>query len=77
MKKLSFSDMKRLQLDYDRLCDMQDLVDKCNEKFYFNKEIESFMSELSEKVLNLVVLKQKELVKMQKEFLKEEKYGRT
>lgn len=35
------------------------------------------MSELSEKVLNLVVRKQKELVKMQKEFLKEEKHGRT
>jgi hypothetical protein len=56
---------------------VQDLVDKCNEKFYFDKEIESFMSELSEKVLNLVVLKQKELVKMQKEFLKEEKHRRT
>lgn len=70
MKKLSFSDMKRLQLDYDRLCDMQDLVDKCNEGFYFDKEIESFMSELSKKVLNLAIQKQKELVKMQKEFLK-------
>ena len=69
--------MKRLQLDYDRLCEVQDLADKCNEKFYFDKEIESFMSELSEKVLNLVVQKQKELVKMQKEFLKEEKHGRT
>ncbi|MCE5225514.1 MAG: hypothetical protein LLG05_06590 [Porphyromonadaceae bacterium] len=77
MKKLSFSDMKRLQSDYDRLCEVQDMVDKCNEKFYSDKEIESFMSELSEKVLNLVVQKQKELVKMQKEFLKEEKHGRT
>jgi hypothetical protein len=77
MAKLTLSQIKRLQSDYDRLCEVQDLVDKCNEKFYFDKEIESFMSELSEKVLNLVVLKQKELVKMQKEFLKEEKHGRT
>ena len=71
MKKLSFSDMKRLQFDYNRLCEAQDLVEKCNEKFYFDKEIESFMSELSEKVLNLAIQKQKELAKMQKEFLKQ------
>jgi len=77
MAKLTLSHMKRLQFDYDRLCEVQDLVDKCNEKFYFDKEIESFMNELSEKVLNLAIQKQKELVKMQKEFLKEEKYGRT
>ena len=73
MAKLTLSHIKRLQFDYDRLCEVQDLADRCNEKFYFDKEIESFMSELSEKVLNLVVQKQKELVKMQKEFLKEEK----
>ena len=62
MAKLTLSHIKRLQSDYDRLCEMQDLVDKCNEKFYFDKEIESFMSELSEKVLNLAIQKQKELV---------------
>ena len=77
MAKLTLSHMKRLQFDYDRLCEVQDLVDKCNEKFYFDKEIESFMSELSEKVLNLAIQKQKELVKMQKEFLKHENHGRT
>jgi len=77
MAKLTLSHIKRLQFDYNRLCEAQDLVEKCNEKFYFDKEIESFMSELSEKVLNLVVLKQKELVKMQKEFLKQENHGRT
>ena len=77
MKKLSFLDIKRLQFDYDRLCEVHDLVEKCNEKFYFDKEIESFMSELSEKVLNLAIQKQKELVKMQKEFLKQENHGRT
>ena len=77
MAKLTLSHIKRLQFDYNRLCEAQDLVEKCNEKFYFDKEIESFMSELSEKVLNLVVLKQKELAKMQKEFLKHENHGRT
>ena len=77
MKKLIFLDLKRLQLDYERLCTVHDLVEKCNGKFYFDKEIESFMSELSENVLNLAIQKQKELVKMHKEFLKEEKHGRT
>ena len=69
--------IKRLQSDYNRLCEVQDMVEKCNEKFYFDKEIESFMSELSTFSLNLVFQKQKELVGMQKEFLKEEKHGRT
>lgn len=77
MAKLTLSQIKRLQSDYNRLCEVQDMVDKCNEKFYSDKEIESFMSELSEKVLNLAIQKQKELAKMQKEFLKQEKHGRT
>ena len=70
MKKLIFLDLKRLQLDYERLCTVHDLVEKCNGKFYFDKEIESFMSELSKNILNLVCKKQGEIGRMQTQFLK-------